>query len=125
MRRKPKTKSKLGTTSSEVTSWVLSNYPRAQEWEVAHGSLDGFDFPSEDAKSVMVYVMLDPKNGLKTLIGLRHQAELKAASRRPKSAVDDLRRQFTIIDRLAAAIPQHPMPGGPDLGVDPEQYRPE
>lgn len=121
MKRKPKPR----TTSNEVMTWVLANYPAAHQYEQEHETLDGFSFPSADAKSYMLYVLLNPKEGLKTLVTLRHQSETKAAAKRPKSAIDDMRRQFAVLDRLAAAIPLRPMPGGPDMGVDPELYRPE
>lgn len=114
-----------GRTSLELINWTMEHYPTVAQLVEDGRAVDQYQFPSESAKTMMLGILIDPKAGLAKLMASKLSAESRLAQKRSRPMKDDARRQFDILDRLAAAIPRGPaIPAGPDLGDDPEEAMP-
>jgi hypothetical protein len=103
----------------------MENYPTVAQLVEDGQPVDRYPFPSESAKTMMLGILIDPKAGLAKLMASKLAAESRLAQKKSRPMTDDFRRQFDILDRRDDAIPRGPaIPGGPDLGNDPEEAVP-
>jgi hypothetical protein len=124
MARKRKQTPIVGRTSIEVLSWVMENWYAIKAHVEDRGSIADYQFPSETARSVVIWVLHDEQKHLGEVLKMKNSAEAKLAAKKPKGMADDARKQFDILRRLAQAIPARLPPPGPDMGIDPEIFDP-